>query len=83
MSENDFKFEYLKRNQLIRLIEVHNLDIDKSLPRNKLLSEINNKLDIQNDGTIVLKEDKNKSKEELKGTGKYDNNLFTMKITFL
>lgn len=83
MLEDDFKFEYLKRKQLTRIVDVYNLDIDKSLPRKKMLELINDKLEIQNDGTIVHKEDKEKTKDELKGTGKYDNNLFTIKLTFL
>jgi hypothetical protein len=83
MLEDDFKFSYLTRSQLIRIIEVYNLDIDKSLPRKKLLEEINKKLSILDDGTIVHKEDKNLTKEQLEGTGKYKTHLMGMKIKYL
>ena len=83
MLEDDFKFSYLSRSQLIRIIEVYNLDIDKTLPRKKLLEEINNKLNIKDDGTIVYKEDKNMTKEEIEGSGKYKTHLLGMKIKYL
>jgi len=83
MLEDDFKFSYLTRSQLIRIIEVYNLDIDKSLSRKKLLEEMNNKLSILDDGTIVHKEDKNLSKEQIEGTGKYKTHLMGMKIKYL
>jgi hypothetical protein len=83
MLEDDFKFSYLTRSQLIRIIEVYNLDIDKSLPRKKLLEELSDKLSILDDGTIVHKEDKNLTKEQIEGTGKYKTHLMGMKIKYL
>lgn len=81
--DDDFKFGCLKRKQLMKLIDGYELDIDKALPRKKLLQEIEKKLCTLDDGTVVHIEDKDKSKEEAEGSGKYKSHLIGIKIKFL
>lgn len=81
--EEDFKFEFLKRKQLVKIIESYNLPIDKTLSYKKMLEAIKQHLEITDDGYIVHKEDKSKNKEELEGTGKYRKHLMKVKIKVL
>jgi hypothetical protein len=83
MLDDDFKFSCLKRKQLLKIIDGYNLDIDKTLPRKKLLQEMEKKVCTLDDGTVVHIEDKDKSKDEVEGSGKYKTHLIGIKIKFL
>jgi len=83
MIDDDFKFSCLKRKQLLKIIDGYNLDIDKTLPRKKLLQELEKKVCTLDDGTVVHIEDKDKSKDDLEGSSKYKTHLIGIKIKFL
>ena len=83
MIDDDFKFSCLKRKQLLKIVDGYNLDIDKTLPRKKLLQELEKKVCTLDDGTVVHIEDKDKSKDDLEGSGKYKTHLIGIKIKFL
>lgn len=83
MIDDDFKFSCLKRKQLLKIVDGYNLDIDKTLPRKKLLQELEKKVCTLDDGTVVHIEDKDKTKDEVEGSGKYKTHLIGIKIKFL
>jgi hypothetical protein len=81
--DDDFKFSCLKRKQLLKIVDGYSLDIDRTLPRKKLIKEMEKKVSILEDGTVVHSEDKDKSKEEVEGSGKYNTHLIGIKIKYL
>ena len=52
MIDDDFKFSCLKRKQLLKIVDRYNLDIDKTLPRKKLLQELEKKVCTLDDGVF-------------------------------
>jgi hypothetical protein len=53
MNDNDFKLELLSRNQIISIIELYQLPIDKTLSTKRLLNEIKKYVKIDDNGEIV------------------------------